>query len=284
MNQKRPEWIKAKAPSGVNYEEVKKLVDSEGLHTVCQSADCPNIGECWHNRTATFMILGDICTRNCRFCAVKSGTPNELDINEPQRVADAVSYLNLEYAVLTSVTRDDLSDGGASIFAECIEKIHNQNPCCNVEVLIPDLQGNWNALHKILKAKPEVLNHNIETVRRCYPKIRPQADYDRSLQLLVEAKKYNLNQKTKSGIMIGVGEEWDEIITTIQDLRNTGCDILTIGQYLSPSPSHAPVIKFYTPDEFEILKNVGYNIGFGYVESGPLVRSSYHAGNHQKNQ
>lgn len=281
----RPSWIRAKAPSGANYEEVKALVESARLHTVCQSADCPNIGECWHSRTATFMILGATCTRNCRFCAVNHGKPGPVDDDEPRRVADAVAYLNLRHAVITSVTRDDRPDGGAGIFAKTIRLIHESMPDCSVEVLIPDFQGDEDALRLVVNAHPEILNHNIETVERCYPSVRPQAVYARSTALLRRAKDYSQlstlssQLRTKSGLMVGVGETWDEVLQTMRELRAAGCDILTIGQYLAPSPDHAPIAKYYTPDEFSELKRVGLDMGFGYVESGPLVRSSYHASN-----
>lgn len=277
MNPARPDWIKAKAPSGANYEDVKRLVESARLHTVCQSANCPNIGECWHSRTATFMILGNTCTRNCRFCAVNHGRPDAPDEDEPRRVADAVAYLKLRHAVITSVTRDDMPDGGARIFAELIKRIHSGVNGCTVEVLIPDFQGDEQALSLVADAHPEILNHNIETVERCYPLVRPQAIYSRSIELLRKAKQINPGLRTKSGVMVGVGETWNELLLTMQDLREAACDILTIGQYLAPSPNHAPISKYYTPEEFSRLKNIGLSMGFGYVESGPLVRSSYHA-------
>jgi len=277
MNPKRPDWIKAKAPQGENYSEVKRMVDGANLHTVCQSANCPNIGECWHARTATFMILGNTCTRNCRFCAVDHGKPLPADEDEPRRVAEAVKYLNLRHAVITSVTRDDLADGGARIFAEVIRLIHEGLEGCSVEVLIPDLQGDEKALKIVLDAKPEILNHNVETVERCYPNMRPQAIYSRSLNVIKRAKELAPDVHTKSGIMVGAGEEWDEIIETMRDLHNVNCDILTIGQYLAPSSNHVPIIKYYTPEEFSELKRIGLEMGFEHVESAPLVRSSYHA-------
>lgn len=277
MNRGRPKWIRAKAPAGPEYEEVRSLVESKRLHTVCQSANCPNIGECWRERTATFMILGDVCTRNCRFCAVKHGTPGVVDQNEAHRVAEAVAHLRLRHAVITSVTRDDLPDGGADIFAETIRQIHQRLPGCSVEVLIPDFQGAEPALTTVLDASPEILNHNIETVPRLYSQVRPQAVYARSLDLLRRAKEINPRVRTKSGLMVGLGEEWDEIVAAMRDLRLAGCDILTIGQYLSPSGEHAPIARYYTPQEFAELKDVGLRLDFGYVESGPLVRSSYHA-------
>lgn len=277
MNPPRPAWLKAKAPSGANYEEVKELVESARLHTVCQSANCPNIGECWHSRTATFMILGSICTRNCRFCAVEYGKPLEVDEDEPRRVAAAVAYLKLRHAVITSVTRDDLPDGGARIFAQTIKLTHKSVDDCSVEVLIPDFKGYDQPLITILNARPDILNHNVETVERCYESIRPQAVYYRSIGLLKRAKQIDSTVRTKSGIMVGAGETWDEILKTMSDLHAVDCDILTIGQYLAPSKDHAEISKYYTPDEFSELKRIGLDMGFGYVESGPLVRSSYHA-------
>ena len=277
MNPMRPEWLKAKAPSGANYDELKELVESARLHTVCQSANCPNIGECWHSRTATFMILGSICTRNCRFCAVEHGKPLEADEDEPRRVAAAVAYLKLRHAVITSVTRDDLPDGGARIFAQTIKLIHKSVEDCSVEVLIPDFKGCDQPLITVLNARPEILNHNVETVERYYESIRPQAVYHRSLGLLKRAKQIDPTVRTKSGIMVGAGETWDEILKTMNDLHEADCDILTIGQYLAPSKGHVEISRYYTPEEFSELKRIGLDMGFGYVESGPLVRSSYHA-------
>ena len=279
MGMQRPDWIRAKAPAGPNYEEVKALVESARLHTVCRSANCPNIGECWGSRIATFMILGNTCTRNCRFCAVQHGTPGSPDPDEPRRVAEAVAHLNLRHAVITSVTRDDLSDGGSRMFAETIGLIHHALPDCSVEVLIPDFQGDEAALRAVVDAGPEVLNHNVETVERCYPAVRPQACYSRSLELLRRVCQIDPGIRTKSGLMIGAGETWDQVLQTMTDLRAAGCEILTIGQYLSPSKSHIPISKYYTPHEFSELKRIGLKAGFGYVESGPLVRSSYHAAN-----
>lgn len=271
----RPTWIKAKAPSGEDYEELKALVESARLHTVCQSAHCPNIGECWRARTATFMILGDTCTRDCRFCAVSHGKPAPVDEDEPRRIVEAVAHLKLRHAVITSVTRDDLVDGGASIFADTIRLIHESVPGCSVEVLIPDFQGDEAALCLVLDAGPEILNHNIETVERLYPVMRPRAVYSRSVELLRRAN--SLMFRTKSGLMLGVGETWDEIVHTIRDLRAAGCDLLTIGQYLAPSKDHLPISRYYTPEEFDELKSIGLDMGFEHIESGPLVRSSYHA-------
>lgn len=280
----RPSWIKAKAPVGAEYNELKSLVESARLHTVCQSACCPNIGECWRARTATFMILGGTCTRDCRFCAVPScwndsGPLRSLpvDDDEPRRVAEAVRLLDLKHAVITSVTRDDLPDGGAHIFAETIRLIHEMLPGCAVEVLIPDFQGRCESLCSVIEANPEILNHNIETIPRCYPALRPQAVYSRSIELLRQAKEIESGVRTKSGIMVGVGEDWSELVQAMADLRSVGCDILTIGQYLAPSNHHHPIERYYTPDEFEQLKKAGLEMGFSHVESGPLVRSSYHA-------
>lgn len=280
----RPSWIKAKAPDGAEYHELRNLVESARLHTVCQSACCPNIGECWRERTATFMILGNTCTRDCRFCAVPScwtGAANlkrlPLDEDEPRRVAEAVKYLGLKHAVITSVTRDDLPDGGASIFAQTIVYIQNTLPECAIEVLIPDFQGSSEALRAVVDAKPDILNHNIETVSRCYPQIRPQAEYRRSIELLRKAKEFDAKLRTKSGIMVGVSETGDELMEAMRDLRSAGCDILTIGQYLAPTPHHHPISRYYTPEEFDQLRATGLEMGFSHVESGPLVRSSYHA-------
>ena len=266
-------------PSGGNYAELKKLMRDLQLHTVCEEARCPNIGECWNSRTATFMILGDICTRRCMFCAVKKGTPGGIvDTDEPRRLGEAVGYLKLNHIVITSVNRDDLTDGGASVFAECIAEARKHRPGCTVEVLIPDLEGNWDALAVIVQAHPEVLNHNTETVSRLYRRVRPYANYQQTLNLLRIGKQLDAQILTKSGLMVGLGETVTELLETMQDIRNTECDILTIGQYLSPSPRHLPIQRYYTPEEFEELKEAGMEMGFRHVESGPLVRSSYHAG------
>ncbi len=276
---RHPAWIKARIPGGGNYAELKKLMRDLQLHTVCEEARCPNIGECWNNRTATFMILGDVCTRRCMFCAVKKGNPNgNVDTDEPRRIGEAVGYLKLKHIVITSVNRDDLSDGGASIFAECIAEARKHRPGCTVEVLIPDLEGNWDALAVIVQARPEVLNHNTETVPRLYRRVRPYANYQQTLTLLQIGKQLDTQMLTKSGLMVGLGETVTELLETMQDIRNTDCDILTIGQYLSPSSRHLPIQRYYTPEEFEELKEAGLEMGFRHVESGPLVRSSYHAG------
>jgi len=272
-----PPWLKAKMPGSKNYIEVKNLINNNSLNTVCADAKCPNIGECWDNRTATFMILGDICTRACRYCAVKSGKPIGLDIKEPLRVSDAVKKLGLKYAVLTSVDRDDLADGGAFIFKQCINLIHKNSLGCKVEVLIPDFQGDWDDLKTVMDADPETLNHNIETVQRVFKSVRAKGDYRLSLDLLLKAKELNSYSVTKSGLMVGLGETWDEIINTLKDLRTSDCDLLTIGQYIKPTPKHVDVIKWYTPEEFIELRSIAMDLGFKGAVSGPLVRSSYKA-------
>ena len=274
--QRLPSWLKAKAPGNPNYMDIKRLVADKRLHTVCESAHCPNIGECWGQRTATFMILGDICTRSCGFCAIKTGRPVWLDEDEPQRVAEAVAHLNLRHAVITSVNRDELSDGGAGIFARTLEALHDRCPETTIEVLIPDFQGNWDALETVLQAQPDILNHNIETVPRLYYKMRPQAKYARSLELLDRARTTS-SAPPKSGAMLGAGEREEEIARTIDDLAAVGCAILTLGQYLSPSAEHVPVDRYVPPDEFEHWRAYAMDRGFRHVESGPLVRSSYHA-------
>ncbi|MFQ5798773.1 MAG: lipoyl synthase [Bacteroidota bacterium] len=275
---RRPEWLKARIPSGENYAGLLEIIRKHELHTVCQEARCPNMGECWNAGTATFMILGDVCTRSCGFCAVKTGKPTELDLDEPRRVADAVRKLGLRHAVITSVNRDELRDGGASIFAETIRQIRQTVPGCNVEVLIPDFQGAEFALNLVLDAKPDVLNHNTETVPRLYRIVRPQARYERSLELLHRAKKRGF--LTKSGLMLGIGERMEEILDVMCDLRSVECDVLTLGQYLRPTKHHLPIDRYVHPDEFRILKEEGMGMGFSHVESGPLVRSSYHAERH----
>ena len=272
-----PPWIKAKMPGGPKYMELKELMRKKNLHTVCEEAHCPNIGECWERGTATFMILGEICTRACRYCAVTTGKPNELDTFEPIRVAESVKSMNLSYCVITAVNRDDLSDGGAAIFADCIKRIRETSPHCKVEVLIPDLQGNWDALKLILDQKPDVLNHNIESTREIFPLVRAKGDYDLSLELLAKSKAIDPSIVTKSGIIVGMGENTKQLKSTMQDLREVDCDLLTIGQYLRPSQKHLKTVKYYKPDEFEDLKQIGLNLGFKHVASGPLVRSSYHA-------
>lgn len=272
---RRPEWLKVKIPGGEGYHEIKRLVDQSRLHTVCEEARCPNIAECWSRRSATFMILGDVCTRSCGFCAVKTGRPVWLDEDEPRRVAEAVATLNLRHAVITSVNRDELPDGGAAIFAATIRAIRTQLPACSIEVLIPDFKGNEAALRTVLEAQPEILNHNVETIARLYRRVRPQANYRQSLELLERAKKFGA--VTKSGFMLGLGETIAEAKDLLNDLQMTGLDIATIGQYLQPTPEHLPVERFITPAEFQELKEYGLAIGIRHVESGPLVRSSYHA-------
>jgi len=280
---RRPSWLKVKAFWGDDYRRLKSLLADSNLHTVCQEAKCPNINHCFGNKTATFLILGNICTRGCKFCNIKMGTPLPVDSDEPKRVAVAVKKLGLEYAVITSVTRDDLSDGGASVFALTIQEIRNLIVHCKIEVLIPDFLGFFESLEMVLDAKPDVLNHNLETVKRLYPQVRRGADYERSLNLLRIARNYDQNLITKSGIMLGLGETWEEIIELMSDLRNMDCDLLTIGQYLSPSREHLPVLKYYHPDEFAELKRIGERMGFLHVESGPLVRSSYQAHKQMEN-
>ncbi|RFM24425.1 MAG: lipoyl synthase [Candidatus Thermochlorobacter aerophilum] len=272
----RPDWLRVKVPSGEGYARLKALIDQHRLHTVCEEARCPNIAECWASGTATIMILGDTCTRSCGFCAVKTGRPNELDLAEPKRVAAAVKLMNLRHTVITSVNRDELDDGGASIWAETIREIRKAHPTTRIEVLIPDFQGNVHAWDTVMQERPEILNHNTETVPRLYRLVRPQAKYQRTLELLKYAKeKYGL--VTKSGLMVGLGETPDEVIAVMHDLRKVGCDILSIGQYLQPTKAHLPVARFVHPEEFEHYKRIGLEIGFHHVESGPLVRSSYHA-------
>lgn len=272
-----PSWLKVPMPVGANYRDLKQLMRGSQLHTVCEEAHCPNIGDCWERRTATFMILGDICTRRCHYCAVTTGRPLGVDIKEPDRLARAVKRMGLKYCVITSVNRDDLADGGAFIFAMCIKRIREEVPGCQVEVLIPDFDGSELGLLRVLKARPEVLNHNIESAKRIFPRVRPRGDYQRSLDLLARAKEIEPSIPTKSGIIVGMGEEWDEVVDTMKDLRSVDCDLLTIGQYLRPSLKHIPIARFYKPSEFEELRIIGESLGFKHVASGPLVRSSYHA-------
>jgi lipoyl synthase len=269
-------WLKVKLPHGDNYVELKQLVRAKRLHTVCESASCPNIGECWNQKTATFMILGDVCTRSCGFCDVKTGRPQGLDSEEPIRVAEAVKLLKLNHAVITSVNRDELPDGGAAIWAATIRQLRALNPGCTLEALVPDFEGLEASLLTVLQAKPDILAHNTETVPRLYRTVRPQAKYPRSLELLQCAKKQGF--VTKSGLMVGLGEEWEELRQVMRDLCAVHCDILTIGQYLQPSRQHLPVLRIYTPEEFQHLRREGLAYGFRHVEAGPLVRSSYHAG------
>ena len=273
----KPDWLRIRLTTDGHYAELKTMMRAKTLHTVCEEARCPNIYECWANRTATFMILGSTCTRACRFCAVHSGLPTELDLQEPERVAEAAEEMGLFHCVITSVARDDLSDGGASIFAETIRAVRRRLPMCSVEVLIPDFQGDESSLRIVLDANPDVLNHNIETVERLSDKVRSKAKYRRSLELLQRSKRYRPNIPTKSSLMVGVGETWEEILRAMDDLRAVDCDILTIGQYLQPTPKHLPVEQYYTPEQFELLREEGIKRGFSHVEAGPLVRSSYHA-------
>jgi len=277
--ERRPPWLKAKIPGGENYARLKNLIDTQRLHTVCEEARCPNMGECWNSGTATFMILGDICTRSCGFCAVKTGRPDYgLDWDEPRRVAEAVQRMRLRHAVITSVNRDERSDGGAPIFAETIRLIRELMPGCSVEVLIPDFKGSEEALGIVLEARPDILNHNLETVPRLYKTVRPQANYTQSLEVLARSKERGM--KTKTGLMLGIGEKTDEVLEVMKDAIKSGCDILTLGQYLQPTKEHLPIDRYVHPDEFLMLKEEGISMGFRHVESGPLVRSSYHAANH----
>ena len=273
----KPEWLKVRAPGSPGYVRLKHLLRGLNLNTVCEEAHCPNIGECWSHGTATFMLLGDVCTRACAYCAVAHGRPKPPDAAEAERVAAAVGALGLDYVVVTSVDRDDLPDGGASVFAETVRRTRARHPRCRIEVLIPDFQGNEQALHTVLDSQPDILNHNIETVPRLYRMARSGARYARTLELLDRARRYAPTVPTKTGLMVGLGEHQDELLATFRDLRDVGCRILTIGQYLRPSPAHAPMVRYYHPREFHELKTAALELGFGHVESGPLVRSSYHA-------
>ncbi len=273
----RPPWLRAPAPVGENYRELKSLIDSMGLHTVCESAACPNIGDCWNRRTATFMILGNVCTRRCGFCAVQKGAPLEVDYDEPRRVAEAAAAMGLRYAVVTSVNRDDRKDGGAELFALTIHAIRDRIPGCRVEVLVPDFQGSHEALEMVMEARPDVLNHNTETVPRLYRQVRLGARYERSLELLQAAKEISPSMPVKSGLMLGLGETAQEVLDVMRDLRTHCVDILTLGQYLRPSPRHLPIVRYVPPSEFADLGRAGYAMGFSHVEAGPLVRSSFHA-------
>src|SRR5690242_3292400 len=275
--QKKPEWLKARAPMGENYHALKKLARQLELHTVCESAQCPNIGECWNHRTATFMLLGNLCTRRCGFCAVPKGRPLAIDYDEPRRVAEAVATLGLRHAVVTSVNRDDDNIGAAKVFAETILEIRRQAPGCQVEVLIPDFQGREDALHIVIEAEPEVLNHNTETVPRLYRAVRSGARYERTLKLLANVKRFAPQMISKTGVMVGLGEDMHELLQVFRDLATQRVDILTVGQYLRPSKDHLPMARYYTPDEFLYMKEEALKMGFRHVESGPLVRSSYHA-------
>ncbi|ADC49058.1 MULTISPECIES: lipoyl synthase [Alkalihalophilus] len=275
---RKPEWLKIKLNTNETYTGLKKMMREKNLHTVCEEARCPNIHECWAVRkTATFMILGDVCTRACRFCAVKTGLPNELDLQEPERVADSVEMMGLKHAVITAVARDDLKDGGAAVFAETVRAVRRKNPFCTIEVLPSDMLGNFDSLKTLMDAKPNIMNHNIETVRRLSPRVRARATYDRTLEFLRRAKEMNPDIPTKSSLMIGLGETREEIIETMDDLRANNVDIMTIGQYLQPTKKHLKVQKYYTPEEFAEFKEIALEKGFSHCESGPLVRSSYHA-------
>ena len=274
----KPKWLRVKLPTGESYREVRRLVDKHKLHTICESGSCPNMGECWGEGTATFMILGNICTRSCGFCAVKTGRPSAVDLIEPKRVADSVKLMKVKHAVLTSVDRDDLQDGGADIWVETVSQIRIESPGTTLETLIPDFAGKWENLQKIINVAPEIVSHNLETVRRLTKEVRIQAKYDRSLELLFRLKKGGM--KTKSGVMLGLGESEEEVIETMEDLRNVNVDVLTLGQYLQPTPKHLFVQDFITPEKFQFYKDLGLNMGFKYVESGPLVRSSYRAEKH----
>ncbi len=277
MQTKRPNWLRVKLPQGKEYHRLKNILRSASLHTVCEEAICPNIGECFGQGTATFLILGDVCTRRCNFCAVTKGYPSTLDEDEPEKIARVVKQIGLRHVVITSVTRDDLIDGGASHYARTIKAIRTHNPTCTIEVLIPDFNGSEKALEIVLRENPDILNHNIETVPGLYPDVRPQADYERSLGLLEKAKEIYANGTTKSGLILGMGEEYHEIIDVMKDLREVDCDILTIGQYLRPGKEYIPIKRYYHPDEFKCLRYEGEKMGYKHVESGPLVRSSYHA-------
>ena len=276
-HRRKPSWLRVRAPGSPEYVRLKQLMRQLDLHTVCEEATCPNIGECWHHGTATFMILGDTCTRSCGYCNVTHGRPQQVDRHEPIRLAAAVEQLGLRHVVVTSVDRDDLADGGASVFAETVVEVHRRAPGCRVEVLVPDFSGREADLRTVLDAHPHVLNHNIETVGRLYRTARPAGRYRRALELLDRARHYAPDTPTKSGIMVGLGEKWNEILNTLGDLRRVGCNLLTIGQYLRPSVAHLPVARYYEPHEFAALRRAALELGFGHVESGPLVRSSYHA-------
>ena len=275
---KKPKWLRVKLPTGENYRKVRGLVDEHKLHTICESGSCPNMGECWGEGTATFMILGNICTRSCGFCAVQTGRPEEVDEFEPGRVANSVKLMGVKHAVITSVDRDDLKDGGANIWAQTVRSIRQQSPTTTLETLIPDFAGKWENLQVIIDVAPEIVSHNLETVRRLTKQVRIQAKYDRSLEVLFRLKKGGM--RTKSGVMLGLGESEEEVLETMDDLRRVGVDILTLGQYLQPTIKHLPVSEFITPEQFDKYKQIGREMGFRYVESGPLVRSSYHAEKH----
>jgi lipoic acid synthetase len=275
---KKPKWLRVKLPIGENYRKVRSLVDEHKLHTICESGSCPNMGECWGEGTATFMILGNICTRSCGFCAVQTGKPDAVDTFEPGRVANSVKIMGVKHAVITSVDRDDLKDGGSEIWAQTVRAIRQQSPQTTLETLIPDFAGKWENLQTIIDVAPEIVSHNLETVRRLTKQVRIQAKYDRSLEVLFRLKKGGM--RTKSGVMLGLGETEEEVIETMSDLRSVGVDVLTLGQYLQPTSKHLPISEFITPEQFDKLGKIGQEMGFRYVESGPLVRSSYHAEKH----
>jgi lipoic acid synthetase len=275
---KKPKWLRVKLPTGENFKKVRSLVDEHKLHTICESGSCPNMGECWGEGTATFMILGNICTRSCGFCAVKTGRPDDVDVYEPGKVANSVKIMGIKHAVITSVDRDDLKDGGSEIWVQTVKAIRHQSPGTTMETLIPDFAGNWENLQRIIDVAPEIVSHNLETVRRLTKQVRIQAKYDRSLEVLFRLKKGGM--RTKSGVMLGLGETEAEVIETMEDLRSVNVDILTLGQYLQPTTRHLPVQEFITPEQFDIYKELGMKMGFRFVESGPLVRSSYHAEKH----
>jgi lipoyl synthase len=277
LPERKPSWLKVKAPGGQNYARLRHLMRELDLHTVCEEAHCPNVGECWEHGTATFMILGDVCTRNCGYCAVTHGRPPKYDLSEPSRVGAAIAQMQLQHAVITSVDRDDLPDFGAHIFAETIRQIHEQVPGCSVEVLVPDFQGNEQSIRTVLDARPEIYNHNTETVPRLYKRARPGGRYERVMKIFRDAKAYAPDIPTKTGIILGLGETVEEVVGVMRDLRSVDVDILTLGQYLRPSGDHLPLDRYYTPDEFRDLARIGREMGFRHVESGPLVRSSYHA-------
>lgn len=275
---KKPKWLRVKLPTGENYRKVRALVDEHKLHTICESGSCPNMGECWGEGTATFMILGNICTRSCGFCAVQTGRPDAVDEFEPGKVAHSIKTMGIKHAVITSVDRDDLKDGGASIWVQTVKAVRHQSPGTTMETLIPDFAGKWENLQQIIDVAPEIVSHNLETVRRLTKAVRIQAKYDRSLEVLFRLKKGGM--RTKSGVMLGLGETEEEIVETMQDLRAVGVDILTLGQYLQPTPKHLPIAEFVTPERFAKYEQLGLEMGFRFVESGPLVRSSYHAEKH----
>lgn len=275
---KKPKWLRVKLPTGENFKKVRSLVDEHKLHTICESGSCPNMGECWGEGTATFMILGNICTRSCGFCAVKTGRPDDVDVYEPGKVANSVKIMGIKHAVITSVDRDDLKDGGSEIWVQTVKAIRHQSPGTTMETLIPDFAGNWENLQRIIDIAPEIVSHNLETVRRLTKQVRIQAKYDRSLEVLFRLKKGGM--RTKSGVMLGLGETEAEVVETMEDLRSVNVDILTLGQYLQPTTRHLPVQEFITPEQFDIYKELGMKMGFRFVESGPLVRSSYHAEKH----